>query len=492
MSSLYTEKDCTRLSGEVSRLHSTGALHDSGRIIHSSFFRLLNQKTQLFPISQHAITRNRLTHTLEVAEIAIRIASHINSKYKYFRKNQISHGIINAIALSHDIGHPPFGHSGEMVLSKLLEGHGGYESNAQNIRALADLEERFTRNSYKRADYGLNLTYRTIAGVVKYDRPLEISQNEYDSLDDNQRNLYKVIKKKSTLYGEKKVYASRKGYYKEDQALVSNIKKHVNADPGKPLYTIECAIMDIADDIAYSTYDFEDSMIIGMFHPMDIFTIPNIEIAKEVRNDVNAELITSGYEGVSLTIKDIKKILQGLSGGVESLLYHSYNVETTEDRIDFLTQGYLTSKKFREDRRFRRLFSEYLIQSAIESIRVAEPGRYPASTSIWVDEKKWLEILILKSLNYHRVIRSSQLKIFDRKVNAIIKTVFKAIVDGALDDMINPRLILDQKSKLKPNYNKYRKAADVIYGLSEADVTSIYRALKNGEEQKISPGAFLW
>lgn len=506
MKKLYKRDDYQRTSGSYAPPLPNGTLSDSARIIHSGFFRLLDQKTQLFPVSQHAVTRNRLTHTLEVTEIAVRIASKINARYDYFKDNPINIGLINAAALAHDIGHPPFGHSGEMQLSKLLRGRGGFESNAQNLRVLTKLEERFIQTEEETesddlysSQHGLNLTYRALAGVLKYDRPIEVTDAQYKQLDPNLQELYELgsIEKQTTdINGHIRKTTSdfwhtKKGYYIEDQALVNGIKRKVGADSSIPLYTIECAIMDIADDIAYSTYDFEDAMLVGLFHPFDIVAIPNDRLAELVLKDLNDELKKYGYTE-KLRFNDLEKILFGISGDVAAYLKYGYNFEKNKDRVRFVSNTYLASLKIRQDRRFRRRFSEDLIQKAVEAIRVGEPGEYPASTPVWMDEHKWLEIIVLKSLNYHRVIRSPELKVYNKQANTVIDVVFNAIMDGLLDGAIPKYYRTGLTEEYSDEDLRYRKAADLICSLSETDVIRIYKALQNGEVQKIDGGMLLW
>jgi dGTPase len=129
---------------------------DCDRIIHSTAFRRLAHKTQVFVYHEGDHYRTRLTHTLEVAQIARSLA----------RALGLDEDLAEAAALAHDLGHPPFGHAGERALDNCLQGYGGFDHNAQTLRIVTSLERRYA------AFYGLNLTWETLEGLVKHNGPL--------------------------------------------------------------------------------------------------------------------------------------------------------------------------------------------------------------------------------------------------------------------------------------------------------------------------------
>src|ERR1700690_3276448 len=129
---------------------------DCDRIIHSSAFRRLAHKTQVFVYHEGDHYRTRLTHTLEVAQIARSLA----------RALGLDEDLAEALALAHDLGHPPFGHAGERALDEALSDFGGFDHNAQALRIVTDLERRYP-------DFdGLNLTWETLEGLIKHNGPL--------------------------------------------------------------------------------------------------------------------------------------------------------------------------------------------------------------------------------------------------------------------------------------------------------------------------------
>src|SRR3978361_2001581 len=129
---------------------------DRDRVIHSSAFRKLQYKTQVFVNHEGDYFRTRLTHSIEVAQIARSIA----------RELQIDEDLTEALALAHDLGHPPFGHAGEDALNARMKPYGGFDHNAQSLKIVTKLENRYA------AFDGLNLTWETLEGLVKHNGPL--------------------------------------------------------------------------------------------------------------------------------------------------------------------------------------------------------------------------------------------------------------------------------------------------------------------------------
>ncbi|MCL5408485.1 MAG: deoxyguanosinetriphosphate triphosphohydrolase [Candidatus Omnitrophica bacterium] len=166
---VFSGKNRGRLFKEKEHPYRTSFQRDRDRIIHSTAFRRLEYKTQVFIYYEGDYYRNRLTHTIEVQQIARTIARILG----------INEDITEAISLAHDIGHTPFGHKGESVLNELMKDFGGFEHNKQGLRIVDKLEKR-----YKSFD-GLNLTYEVREGIIKhsttYDKPGKNEFSEYPS-----------------------------------------------------------------------------------------------------------------------------------------------------------------------------------------------------------------------------------------------------------------------------------------------------------------------
>lgn len=196
---------------------------DYARIMYSSSFRRLQGKMQLLGIKNDQFFRNRLTHSLEVAQIARSIAGAI-------RYDSTESYIVEAGALAHDLGNPPFGHAGERYLNERYVDIGGFEGNAQTLRILTNIEK-------KRPDFrGLNLTYRSMLAVVKYFKKFD-------------REKFKEDKK------------GQKFIYDEDYDL---LKKFIDENQ-ITIRTIDVQIVDIADEIAYAAHDLEDGLRVKAF-----------------------------------------------------------------------------------------------------------------------------------------------------------------------------------------------------------------------------------
>lgn len=218
--------DCmeTSVHIEESRYRPDGPFQrDYARIMYSSSFRRLQGKMQLLGIRNDQFFRNRLTHSLEVAQIARSIAGTI----QYDAGESY---IVEAGALAHDLGNPPFGHAGERYLNEMFQDIGGFEGNAQTLRILTNIEK-------KRPEFrGLNLTYRSMLSVVKY-------FNKFNA------EKFKNDKK------------SQKFIYDEDYDL---LKKFVDENAIK-VRTLDVQIVDIADEIAYAAHDLEDGLRVKAF-----------------------------------------------------------------------------------------------------------------------------------------------------------------------------------------------------------------------------------
>lgn len=203
---IHTEKILReRPDGEFQR--------DYSRVMYSSSFRRLQGKMQLLGIKNDQFFRNRLTHSLEVAQIARSIATELK-----YENDEIF--VVEAGALAHDIGNPPFGHAGEKVLNEIFDTYGGFEGNAQTLRILMDLERKKPEFS------GLNLTYRTLLSVVKY----------FNCNCENERKP--------------------KFIYKENYDTLMNFVNTTDIYPR----TLDVQIVDLADEIAYAAHDLEDGL----------------------------------------------------------------------------------------------------------------------------------------------------------------------------------------------------------------------------------------
>jgi dGTPase len=142
--------------------YRTAFQRDRDRILHTTAFRRLEYKTQVFVVTEGDYYRTRLTHTLEVSQIGRTLARALGG----------NEDLVEAISLAHDLGHPPFGHSGELTLSRLMADHGGFDHNKQSLRIVTNLERRYPDFS------GLNLTWEVREGIVKHETEYDVSDAE--------------------------------------------------------------------------------------------------------------------------------------------------------------------------------------------------------------------------------------------------------------------------------------------------------------------------
>ncbi|MBO0711198.1 MAG: deoxyguanosinetriphosphate triphosphohydrolase [Acetobacteraceae bacterium] len=210
------EKSRGRLHPEPESPTRTPYQRDRDRIIHSSAFRKLQYKTQVFVNHEGDFFRTRLTHSIEVAQIARSLA----------RALGLDDDLTEALALAHDLGHPPFGHAGEEALNAAMAPYGGFDHNAQSLRIVTTLESRYA------AFDGLNLTWETLEGLAKHNGPLirpPPVMAEYD-------HRHKL-----------------------------DLGTHASA---------EAQVAALADDIAYHSHDLDDGLRAGLFSPEEIGHLP--------------------------------------------------------------------------------------------------------------------------------------------------------------------------------------------------------------------------
>ena len=202
---------------------------DCDRVIHSTAFRRLKHKTQVFVFHEGDHYRTRLTHTLEVAQIARALA----------RQLGLDEDLTETLALAHDLGHPPFGHAGERALDACLRDHGGFDHNAQTLRVVTSLEHRYP-------DFeGLNLTWESLEGIVKHNGPLTL-RNGTPTGRYSDHGIPLGIADYMTTY---------------DLELWS-------------FASLEAQAAAIADDIAYDAHDIDDGLRAGLFTVDDLKVMP--------------------------------------------------------------------------------------------------------------------------------------------------------------------------------------------------------------------------
>ncbi|MDF1757125.1 MAG: anti-phage deoxyguanosine triphosphatase [Legionellaceae bacterium] len=236
---------------------------DRTRVIHCPAFRRLQRKTQILGTDEGDFHRTRLTHSLEVASIGCALVRNLITNQQDNTITDIlpNDDLMSVICLLHDIGHPPFGHGGEVALNYMMSKHGGFEGNGQTLRLLTKVEESY-------GSYGLDLTRRSLLGILKY--PVARSEVVAEKLpvttDNCRQNAIRIND-----------WLPPKAYFDEDQDVIdwvlspfsendrnlfqSVIKSSSKKSHSKAKYhSFDCSIMDIADDISYGVHDLEDAI----------------------------------------------------------------------------------------------------------------------------------------------------------------------------------------------------------------------------------------
>ncbi|MGE4529466.1 MAG: deoxyguanosinetriphosphate triphosphohydrolase [Rhodospirillaceae bacterium] len=243
-----------RLFDEPAAVGRSPFQRDRDRIIHAAAFRRLSFKTQVFVYHEGDSYRTRLSHSLEVAQIARSVA----------RELHLNEDLAEALALAHDLGHPPFGHAGEDVLRKCMEPFGGFDHNAQSLKVVTRLERHY-------ADFdGLNLTWETLEGLVKHNGPIT---------------------------------GAVPGYIAEfDAAFPLDLAGHAG---------LEAQIAAVADDIAYNNHDIADGLRAGLFGFDDIRGLPLVgEKLAEV------EALHPGLDAPRLIHETIRRMINAMASDV--------------------------------------------------------------------------------------------------------------------------------------------------------------------------------
>ncbi|MEI4549588.1 anti-phage deoxyguanosine triphosphatase [Pseudoalteromonas spongiae] len=234
---------------------------DRSRIIHAAAFRRLQAKTQIMGIGVNDFYRTRLTHSLEVAQIASGILGQLraNPSNASFSACLPCRSLIETLSLAHDIGHPPFGHGGETALNYMMRAHGGFEGNAQTLRIVAKLEP------YSKG-YGMNLTRRTLLGFIKYPQLIKsLWKIPHDDGTDKFINSTRWLPAKGLYCEESAVFDWVLAPLSDtDKSIFTSFAENANGVARTQYKSLDCAIMELADDIAYGVHDLEDAIATGM------------------------------------------------------------------------------------------------------------------------------------------------------------------------------------------------------------------------------------
>jgi dGTPase len=316
---------------------------------------------------------------------------------------------------------------------------------------------------------GLNLTARTLASIIKYDKKIVMEADENEN--------YKV----------------QKGYYESEAEVVKFVKKQLGLGSRESLKTVECQIMDIADDIAYSAYDLEDTMEAGIVLPFDLMSLHDEDLDK-IRMDVNKQVAKRFPEIAPISNKDV---LVNLIGVFDSILEfnkkNAYNLaEDTDqsghtvpnDRIVFVGRSYGESILHAENPLIRRQFLETLIQRNINAVSVDLDGEKPFMSKIRINYDRLMVIECLKAFNYHKVIATKKIQMAQYRSKKILESIFDALIK----DKNKGYLLSDEQRRYLKYKDKedepaiHRFICDIIANFTDHEALQLFNKLNgNGK-----------
>ncbi len=411
---------------------------DRDRILYSSAFRRLAQVTQVVSAQEGHVFHNRLTHSLKVAQVARRLSEKLLDQQPDIAAEvgDIDPDVVEAGALGHDLGHPPFGHTAEEELDRCAREAGlpdGFEGNAQSFRIL-------TRLAIHRIDYyGLNLTRATLNAVCKYPWMRSLVPQS------KQRRKYSI--------------------YDLDKAAFLFVRPDQNQRQ-----TIEASIMDFADDITYSVHDLEDFYLAGLI-PLELLATDRDELER-----FTAEWLREfPHHNVAKAVKQNPDRFQ-------NFLDATYNLK-----------GQYRPGSFEQKAQIKRISSQ-LIQNYIHSVSLNT--EYGDRGYLQYDKAKEEELKFLQRIVWSYVISNPRLATQRYGQKRIIRTLFEIYLEAiqARDLSFIParfvREYLDLESRATNGEDikleKTRMAVDIVAGLSEAEAVLQYRRLTG-----INQGSFL-
>jgi dGTPase len=411
---------------------------DRDRILYSSAFRRLAQITQVLTAQEGHVFHNRLTHSLKVAQVARRLAERLVADQPKIAEaiGGVNPDVVEAAALAHDLGHPPFGHIAEEELDTCARQAGltdGFEGNAQSFRIL-------TRLAIHRIDYyGLNLTRATLNAVLKYP----------------------WLRSPDTASKRHRKYC----IYDLDFEAFSFVR-----ETSDDRQSIEASIMDFADDITYSVHDLEDFYLAGLI-PLELLATDWDELDRFITE----WLRVSPHNRVA-------RVVQANPHRFQNFLNATYNLK-----------GQYPPGSFEQKAQIKRISSQ-LIQNYVQSVQLTT--KYGDRGHLKYNRNREEELKFLQRIVWSYVISNPRLATQRYGQKRIIKTLFEIYLQAISDrdlSFIPARFVrefLEIEANLgnSPELNREqtRMAVDIVAGLSEAEAVIQYRRLTG-----ISQGLFL-
>ncbi|MGB2740050.1 MAG: anti-phage deoxyguanosine triphosphatase [Cognaticolwellia sp.] len=415
--------------------HRSPFQRDRARILHSAAFRRLQSKTQVMGSGQSDFHRTRLTHSLEASQIGSGIIAQIRSKYPEQSAALLptDDSLIESLCLAHDIGHPPFGHGGEIALHYMMRDHGGFEGNGQTFRIVAHLEP-FSEH------FGMNLTRRTLLGLIKYPQTLgNLQQNAPQVLPASFRQL------------EASKWHPPKGLYQddiemiewvlsplcqEDRALFQQISINSHKHSKTIYKSLDCSIMELADDIAYGIHDLEDAIVTGVVNQQDFH---------------------------DQVIQRLQKI----------------DDEWLQDYSNSLAEQLFSKKRYKQKEAIGGLVNYLITAITLADINETKACNFqePLLRYNAVHPTIAAQTLqIFKDFVYQYVIKQTSLQQLEYRGQQIVMELFEALASDP--ERLLPKNTVARWQQANDNgLNSYRVIADYVAGMTDEYATRLYQTL---------------
>jgi dGTPase len=420
-----------RFGQKISRQgdHRTPYQRDKARILHSAAFRRLQAKTQVLGVGMSDFYRTRLTHSLEASQIGQGIAAQLRSKYAELTQHLgLNDTLIEALCLVHDIGHPPYGHGGEVALHYMMRDHGGFEGNGQTFRIVTKLEP-YT------AEHGMNLSRRTLLGLIKYPNYLpQLNQQPQDQKSVSHREV-----KASLWHPPKGLYECDQasfewlleGFSSQDTQRFMQFDSTNNGHHKTQYKSFDCSIMELADDIAYAIHDLEDAIVMGIVN------------RTQFMQEVAEPLLKLDIEWMNLNILTLSEKL------------FSQHHHERKDAIGALVNCFITNIEITE------IAAEFVHD--LLKYNAVFPTTFHQALGIF------------KAYVFNRVIRKPEIQMLEYKGQQIVMELFQAFAS-------DPQRLLPDNTRLRWSEandagNGHRVIADYISGMTDGFASKLYASL---------------
>lgn len=403
---------------------------DYARLIQSPAFRRLQGKSQVFGAGSGDYYRTRLTHSIEVSQIAREVSRKMGKLYPFLNQDihpglKLVPEVVEIASLAHDLGHPPFGHKGEEVLNDILQAKYGthYEGNAQNFRILMFLEKRAG------SDKGLDLTAAALLAINKY--PYQIGVN-----------------------------GKQKGVYHSEWAGIAFLRDLWNIPEG--CSTLEAQLMDLCDDIAYSTHDIEDGIRAGKIQLTEDFLLDSKLIDNVVLEIINDPASMSAFHWANIDIRNmVSNVLENYYKQWKQI-YEQYGRETSRSR--------------------REMKAQWVNHFASQVGIIGDP-----QTNGWkkvtfakdgaedVDLLRTMEIL--KKVAWVTMIKDFRVQRLQRRSENMLHKLWESLEDEATGRLILPPDWIESYDRQKQEWPWERLITDYIAGMTDHYAEKVYTEL---------------